>query len=240
MSDHGHGAGSEHGVDYFSKTHRLRGLATKLALRAREQMFERYRAVMPTGRDVRVIDIGVTPDRELADSNFFERLYPYKDRITATSIEDASFLEEEHPGLTFVRTDGPRLPFDDGEFDVAFSSAVLEHVGDRASQRRFVAEMTRVSRHFFLTTPNRNFPIELHTFLPFVHWLPQGAHQRLLRAMRKDFWAQTDNLNLVRPRELLELFPEGARVELTSHRTAGLPSNLIAYGDSPPTSSSRR
>jgi SAM-dependent methyltransferase len=223
---------TEHGVDYFSKTHRLRGVATKLAFRARKRMFDDYCALIPVDRDVRVIDIGVTPDRELADSNFFERLYPYKDRITATSIEDASFLEVEHPGLTFVRTDGGRLPFDDGEFDVAFSSAVLEHVGDRASQRRFIEEMTRVARRFFLTTPNRNFPVELHTFLPFVHWLPQRTHQRILRAISKDFWAQTENLNLLRPRELVGLFPSGTRVELTSHRTLGLPSNLIAYGES--------
>jgi hypothetical protein len=223
---------SEEAVDYFSKTHRLRGLATKTAYRARKKMFDTYCSVMPVDRDVRVIDIGVTPDRELADSNFFEQLYPYKDRITATSIEDAAFLEAEHPGLTFVQTNGSRLPFADREFDVAFSSAVLEHVGDRASQQRFVDEMTRVSRQFFLTTPNRNFPIELHTFLPLLHWLPQPTHQRVLRAMGKSFWAETDNLNLLRPSELTALFTGSKRVELTSHRTLGLPSNLIVYGES--------
>jgi SAM-dependent methyltransferase len=224
---------ADHGVDYFSKSNRFRGLATKLALRAREKMFEDYRRVMPVDRGVRVIDIGVTPDRELADSNFFERLYPYKEQLTATSIEDASFLEQQYPGLAFVRTDGVRLPFADDEFDVAFSSAVLEHVGDRTNQRAFLAEMTRVARRFFMTTPNRNFPVELHTFLPFVHWLPQPMHQRVLRTLGKPFWAETDNLNLLRPKELVALFPPGTNVHVTSHRTLGLSSNLIAYGESP-------
>jgi hypothetical protein len=208
-------------------------MASKVALRARLRMYRTFSELMPVHPEARVIDIGVTPDRQLADSNFFEHLYPYKDRITATSIEDASFLEVEHPGLTFVKTNGGTLPFEDHEFDIAFSSAVLEHVGDRAHQRQFIREMTRVSKSFFLTTPNRNFPIELHTFLPVVHWLPQPTHQAILRKVGKRFWASTDNLNLCRPGDLVAMFPAGTDLKLRKQRLLGLPSNLIAHGRSP-------
>lgn len=219
-------------TDYFSSRHPLRRAATRLALRARKVMYRRYTDVFPPTLEQAVIDVGVTPDRTLADSNFFEQWYPYKHKLTATSIEDASFLEHEYPGLTFVRTDGSTLPFADGEFDIAFSSAVLEHVGDRAAQRAFVAEICRVSRHFFLTTPNRGFPIEVHTFLPLLHWLPQRHHQTALRRLRKSFWADTANLNLLTAAELMALFPPDAEVDLVRHRTAGLCSNLIVHGRS--------
>ena len=178
-----------------------------------------------------ILDVGVTPDRTLPESNFFEKLYPYKQQLTATSIEDASFLEQEYPGLTFVHTPDGKLPFEDQAFDIVFCSAVLEHVGNRQEQARFVRELLRVAKRFFLTTPNRGFPVEFHTFLPFIHWLPQPAHQAILRLLGLTFWAETKNLNLLTPTDLRELFPQNTDLRLQKHYLLGLPSNLIAWGE---------
>lgn len=217
-------------IDYFSSSHPLRGLATRVALRARTAMYEDFMAwAVPSPTD-RIIDVGVTPDRSLADSNFFEALYPYPTQITATSIEDASFLEVDHPGVRFVQTDGTTLPFPDGAFDVAFCSAVLEHVGGEAAQRQFLAEVVRVSRRCYVTTPNRWFPIEVHTFLPLLHWLPKSVHRRLLRLLRMPFWAEETNLNLVGADEFAARFPPGVRVEVQRRRLLGFTSNLVARG----------
>jgi SAM-dependent methyltransferase len=202
------------------------------ALRAREKMFAHFRRVMPTDSATRVLDVGVTPEQSITSNNFFEALYPWKNRITATSIEDASFLETEYPGLRFVRTDGVSLPFDDDEFDVVFSSAVLEHVGPRDHQQRFVDELLRVGKRYFATTPNRWFPVDLHTGLPVIHWMPQSIHQAALRGLGMDFWASTDNLNLLSAAAFVDLFPPEASVELIKFRTAGMTSNLIAHGPS--------
>lgn len=163
--------------------------------------------VMKPDADASILDIGVTPDRKLPESNFFELLYPYKDRIVATSIENASFLEKAYPGMTFIQTGKDRLPFKDQSFDIVFCSAVLEHVGDRIHQRRFIRELLRVSRKFFIITPNRQFPVEFHTFLPLIHWFPQPLHQALLKKFRMDFWSRTQNLNLHTPRSLRSLSP---------------------------------
>ena len=46
--------------------------------------------------------------------------------------------------------DACALPFADQAFDVVFSNAVIEHVGDVERQRRFVAEALRVGRRVFI------------------------------------------------------------------------------------------
>jgi hypothetical protein len=107
-----------------------------------------------------------------------------------------------------VRADARELPFADGEFDLGFSNAVVEHVaGGRDGQRRFVHELARVARRVFVTTPNRFFPLEVHTLLPFAHWLPPGVRGRVIGA--RGFHDVLDPLG---PRELAALFPYRVRV----------------------------
>jgi tRNA(Arg) A34 adenosine deaminase TadA/SAM-dependent methyltransferase len=217
-------------VDYFSSRHPLRALASKVSLRARRRMYAVFeRRIKPT-KDCRVLDVGITPDQTLPESNFFEALYPHKENITATSFEAASQIERRFPGVRFVRTSGSRLPFPDGSFDIVVSFAVLEHVGTREDQRRFLSELFRVGNRVFLTTPNRWFPVEFHTFLPFLHWLPQRAHQALLRRLNMKFWADTANLNLLGASDLRGLMPANSEVDVSSIKLLGLPSNLIACG----------
>jgi len=120
------------------------------------------------------------------------------------------------------------LPFADGAFNVVVFFAVLEHVGDREAQRTFVRELLRVGRKLYLTTPNRGFPLELHTFLPLLHWLPQRSHQSVLRAIGLHFWSKTENLNLLGEDDLRDLFPHDAPVRIIKHKLFGMTSNLIA------------
>ena len=223
--------------DYFTVKYpfgrSVRRAGSILSHRARRQMYELFVRCMAPTPGMTVLDVGVTPDEIYADSNFFEALYPYKDRITATSVEDASFLERKFPQLRFVRTDGRRLPFADDSFDVVVCFAVLEHVGERSEQRAFIAELLRVGRRLFLTTPNRGFPLDFHTLLPFVHWLPRKQHQALLRRFGMHFYAQTKNLNLLTLAELRAMFPVDAQVSIDGFRFMGMRSNLIATRRSP-------
>jgi SAM-dependent methyltransferase len=222
-------------VDYTNSGHRLRGVVTRFSLVVRRDFYDMFLATMAPTPESTILDVGVTPDQSTDDSNYFEKWYPRPERVTATSIEDASYLEKAHPGLTFIQTSGDRLPFADRQFDIAFSSAVIEHVGDREHQRRFLAELLRVSKRFFITTPDRWFPIELHTFYPVLHWLPQEYHQRALTRLGKESWAKTENLNLLDQRSLISLFPPGVNPTVSGTRLFGLRSNLVAYGTSSPT-----
>jgi|1186.fasta_scaffold24701_2 hypothetical protein len=224
---------SDKAIDYFGgRDSLLVRFKSTISLGARRRMFDKFAAEFRPGPEDTVIDVGVTPDETLVDSNAFEQFYPYKNRITATSFEDASGLEKLFPGLTFVQTSGKTLPFDDGTFTFAYSSAVLEHVGDFAAQQEFVREIMRVADAFYIAVPNRWFVLELHTFLPVIHWLPKKWHRAILRRLGKNFWAQEQNLNLVGAREMRALFPPEVGVRIHRHRLLGLTSNIVAYGRS--------
>jgi hypothetical protein len=217
-------------IDYFSLGHPLASVRSYYAWRAREHMLQRFLALFQPTAQTRVLDLGVTPDLSLPESNHFEQRYPFPASLTAASIEDISPLRARFPAVTLVRIGVTGLPFADAEFDLVFCSAVLEHVGSTERQRQFVSEMRRVSKAFFLTTPNRWFPLEFHTLLPLLHWLPQARHQQLLRLLGKPFWASTGNLNLLSAKRLRQLFPPTQPVTIESVRLFGWPSNLIAHG----------
>jgi hypothetical protein len=145
-------------------------MSVRVATRVRSRIFAMFmEEFSPTETD-EVLDLGVTSDQGYESSNYFESLYPYKNRITAAGIDDASFLSDTYPGVRFQFADALNLPFDASTFDYVHSSAVLEHVGSYANQQRMVAECLRVARKgICLPTPNRWFPLELHTQLP-MHW----------------------------------------------------------------------
>jgi ubiquinone/menaquinone biosynthesis C-methylase UbiE len=205
-------------------------LSIKIAVYQRRKMFDAFLSATGIQRQDTVLDVGVTSDRTYNHSNYLESWYPYKDRITASGVDDARFLEEMYPGLKFVQADGRNLPFADQKFDYVHSSAVLEHVGNREKQTAFLREAWRVARKgIFITTPNRWFPIEFHTVMPFAHWLPACAFRKLCKAVGMDFFASEDNLNLLSASQLRQIAVRAGveNAKVTSVTLAGWPSNLL-------------
>jgi hypothetical protein len=208
-------------------------IAVRVATWQRRRMYARFVADCGvTGKDS-ILDLGATSDRSYASSNYLEAWHPFKERITAAGIDDASFLEAQYPGVKFVYANGLKLPFPDVSFDVVHSSAVLEHVGASANQAAYVGECARVARKaLFLTTPNRWFPVEFHTLLPVVHWLPKQRFRWLLRRIGMDFFADEGNLNLLSRDELARLAGKRDNFDfrVSSVALLGWPSNLLLVG----------
>ena len=205
-------------------------LAVRIGAHVRQQMFGMFMSrLKPTAKDL-VLDVGATSDRVYSVSNYFESFYPFKERLTATGIDDASFLEALHPGVRFVQANALELPFADASFDLVHSSAVLEHVGSFDHQAKMIRECLRVARRgIFVTTPNRWFPIEFHTQLPFVHWLPTRFYREVFRKLGYEFFADESNLNLLWRSQLGRILPDvdGWTFKILSAKLLGLNSNLI-------------
>ena len=174
------------------------GLADSISLRSRRRKFGLFMETMAPTESTTVLDIGVDDvafgeDTGCRTLNFFEALYPWPQQVTALGVHEGARFRESYPQARYVQGDALALPFEDGEFDIAFSNAVIEHVGGPAEQRRFVDEALRVSRRAFVTTPNRWFPVEVHTRLPLVHWLPDAVSHRAYDLARKP-WAKENHL----------------------------------------------
>ena len=145
-------------------------LMNRISYAKRKEMFGILQKLVDFEKLDAVLDVGATADKVHPESNFFEQFFPQKNKITALSNQDAKFLEIQYPGLIFVQGNGLDMPFKDNNFDLVFSSAVLEHVGSFEKQCQFFNECLRVSKKYvFLTTPNRFYPVDFHTYLPFVH-----------------------------------------------------------------------
>jgi hypothetical protein len=185
----------------------LRRVASRVSMRSRRQKLDLLLELLQPGPETTVVDVGVTdaPFGAGSSDNFFEALYPWPDRITAVGHTELDRFAAAFPRVRTVRADGRDLPFANGEFDLGFSNAVVEHIaGGRDGQRRFVHELCRVSGSVFVTTPNRWFPLEVHTLLPFVHWLPAAARRRVVPF--------DDVLDPLGPKDFASLFPYSVRV----------------------------
>lgn len=199
----------------------LGDLAARASLWNRRRKLALFLKTMRPGPETRVVDVGVgdtpfgTEPGLAATHNFFEALYPWPERITAVSDVPLPNFAEAFPSIRTVVANGLELPFADDEFDVAFSNAVVEHVGGREEQRRFVAELCRVAPRVFLSTPNRWFPVETHTLVPLVHWLPRPAADRTMHALRRENWSQVE---LLSKGDLLALFPADEQVRVVEAR----------------------
>jgi SAM-dependent methyltransferase len=146
--------------------------------------------------------------------------------IIAVDIAPQQSAWLSSPNVRVEYADATKLPFSNGEFPVAFSSSVIEHIS-RSQQPLFAAEIQRVANRYFVQTPNRYFPIEPHYQMPFFQFLPERA-QRFLNRHFTLGWREKGNweeANLLSARNLRQLFPDA---EIHRERLFGLTKSLMA------------
>ncbi|HVW21323.1 MAG TPA: methyltransferase domain-containing protein [Opitutaceae bacterium] len=226
----GPGAGHDEAL-YYRHAGRSR-LVQAVSLRTRLSVVRRFGELLRPGPDTTILDVGVSLETARIEANVLEQIHPHRGRITCAGIGPGAAVTAGYPGVSYVPiSPHAPLPFPEGHFDIAYSNAVIEHVGSRQAQARFVAELCRVGRRVFLATPNRWFPIEHHTGLPLLHYLPLGVFRALLRRTRLRHWSDPDNLNPLTGAELRGLFPrpDRVRIELAGTGLGPLRSNLIAW-----------
>lgn len=131
-------------------------------------------------------------------------------------------------GFPYVVSSGLRLPFADGAVDLAFSNSVIEHVGSEENQFQFAREMMRVGKRVYCQTPSRLFPVDPHSSMPFLHWLPRKwLTPNFLRYFTLNGWLFKKpyeyDVTWISKKKLQKMFPG---CQITTERFLGLPKSF--------------
>ena len=208
-------------------------LAARLSQSFRARRMRLFLREFDLSPATRVLDVGGNP-RIWATLEVEAR-----PRIIYLNLPRAAEADDDRARLVFG--DGCRLPFADQSFDIAFSNSVIEHVGSFEAQVEFAREVRRVSRAYWVQTPNRRFPVEQHLLTPVIHWLPKSWQRVLVPRVtvwgvltaagpaerRFYFEHYLNEIRLLSADELRVLFP-GCR--LVRERFWGWTKSLVATG----------
>ena len=200
---------------------------------SRKRKLETFFELVKQKNAIKVLDVGGAIENS---SQLFE-LFPYKNNISVINIseEDIRAISKAYPEVDARVGDACNLPWPDKYFDIVYSNAVIEHVGDFGRQQKMASEIIRVGKRWFVTTPNRWYPFEFHMRLPFVTWLPFHGYLKFgslicfNHVKRKYVFGQKiDHLRLMTANELRVCFP-GSRI--IKQRVTFMPETLIAIGE---------
>ena len=151
-----------------------------------------------------LLDVGTTSNINKNHNLILQKILNNKN-ITCLSNQDCSFLKKKFPNVKdFIIGDGCDSQLEDNTYDIVYSNATIEHVGSHNKQKIFISECARVAKKtIFITTPNRYFPLDFHTKIPFIHMLPKIIHRKILNLFGYSFFAKEENLNLLSKKDLI-------------------------------------
>ena len=212
---------------------------------ARARRAARFRACFRIDSDTRILDLGSEHGANIhrvLEGTAVDPANVYIADIDSDAVRRGS----EQFGFTpVVISEAEPLPFEDGFFDIIYCSSVIEHVTlpkDRVwspavsgkafrdeslrRQQLFANDIARLGRGYFVQTPNRWFPIESHSWLPFVGWLPRAILIPTLR-LSNTIWIKKTlpDWHLLTSSQMRRLFP-GAAIE--TETSFGLPKSIMA------------
>ena len=92
----------------------------------------------------------------------------------------------------------------------------------------------KLSKKFFvITTPNRFYPIDFHTKIPFIHWLPKKIHRKILKLFGLNYFAKEENLNLLSKKEIIDMLSKFKNIKYNIFHInlLQIKSNFIIIGE---------
>ena len=201
--------------------------ARAISARARAAVYDQFWREMRPSATMRILDVGVS-DEEGPETNMLEKRYPWSSNIVCAGLGTGRQLRAMYPAISYVQISASKpLPFRDKVFDIVWCNAVLEHVGGKMERVGFLREIVRVSRAAFITVPNRWFPFEHHTGIPFLHW-NSYLFRAVLRGTRLGYWSDPSHMDFLSRRLLKMEWPaqEPPKVLYAGLRLGPLSSNL--------------
>lgn len=212
--------------------------------RSRAERRELFYRAFEIGPNTTILDVGSEDGSNIARLLANTPVQPenvYIADIDRRSVESGA---QNHGFKPVLLNEGCPLPFEDGFFDIVYCSSTLEHATvpkdeiwslrsgrvfrqrSLQTQTQLANEISRVGKQFFVQTPSRTFPIESHSWLPFVGMLPREFEVPLFRLTNK-FWVKgtIPDFYLLSMAEMKVLFPDG---EISAERKFGFAKSWIA------------
>ena len=200
----------------------LQGFFRRLRRRSRLRRYRRIQVLLGVeALSAPVLDLGGGP------ASFFAALFPRPGQIVLVDVEgdEVRRAKERQPALAAVVADGRRLPLARGAVAAAICNSVIEHVDDPGA---LAGEIRRVSRRYFVQTPNGRFPLETHSFvpIPFYRFLPSRGLKHLACRLFGGDPAYVAGVRYLSEPALRRLFPEAIVVR---ERVLGLTKSFYVY-----------
>jgi hypothetical protein len=140
---------------------------TKVTSQLRQRRFEFFAQLLHgVQRPFKVLDCGGTVDFWQANG---ADLLRQNCEITIVNLFECSEVPENFRWFIGDVRDLSR--FGNKEFDVVFSNAVINLMPSWEDQVRMSSEVKRVGKRYFVQSPNRFFPVDWRTLVPFFHLL---------------------------------------------------------------------
>ena len=178
------------------------------------------------------LDIGTTSDDKNASSNIIIKNLKNINKFKCISdqiVNSDFFYKKLKKSITEEFSDKELNEFSS---DLVLSSATIEHVGSTLNQEKMILNIIKLTKKIFIiTTPNKFYPIELHTKIPVIHWLPKSIYRRILKFLGLSFYADENNLNLLTVNELKKMLDDKKiTYEIKFIKLFLLKSNIIIIG----------
>jgi len=204
----------------------------KIANDVRDEFFNILKKNTKYSSKKSIIDIGTTPNLDDVQNIILSKIKDNKN-ITCLSNLNCKILHKKYPNIKKILIgDGRNNNLPNNSFDIVHSNATIEHVGSYKNQLLFIKECIRISKKYvFIQTPNRFYPIDFHTILPFIHWLPKNIHRKILNILGLNFYSLEKNLNLLSENDLKNLCNElnVKNYKIIKYKIFFMTSNLILF-----------
>lgn len=211
---------------------------------ARKKRAELFRSYFKIESNTKILDLGSENGKNIFNvlqNTSYDPAKVYIADINQDAVEEG----KRNYGFNAVLIDETgKLPFEDKFFDIVYCSSVIEHVTvvksdvwtwkdekefSRESWKRqklFTDEIMRLGKQYFVQTPSKTFPIESHTWLPLVGYLPRKRFLPVLKLSNR-FWVKQaePDFNLLNEEDMKQLFPDA---EIICEKKYGLKKSVMA------------
>jgi hypothetical protein len=219
----------------------VRSLIIKCGQAFRAKRAETFNTYLRPSENDRILDLGSE------DGSHIASITPLRRNVFIADISPEALDQGKAKyGFTpiLLNEDG-KVPVPDKWFDIVFCNSVIEHVTiteevtyafrtnqDFArtaflKQKLFADEIRRIGKRYFVQSPYKYFPIETHSWFPFlIVILPRKLFIRLIN-FNNLWWIKKTNSNfhLLTGRDMHALFPEA---EIIIEKFFGFNKSIIA------------